>query len=135
MIPPIADSSSPNTSAATSVAQGYAANASDPAALRRAVDLAFDYRGDVTITRRSSLQPIEGFIFDRKLDRASKELIVRVIPVGSDERITIPFSDITRIDFTGRDTASGKSFETWVKKYIEKKQAGERASIESESLD
>ncbi|HVP74370.1 MAG TPA: hypothetical protein VMS30_11570 [Phycisphaerales bacterium] len=119
----------------TSIAQGYSADASDPQALRRAIELAFDYRGDVTITRRSSPQPIEGYLFDRKNDRAGGGMIVRMIASGSGERIAIPMSDIERIAFTGRDTASGKSFETWVKKYLEKKLAGEKASIESESLD
>ncbi len=119
----------------TPVAQGYSADASDQAALRRAIDLAFDYRGDVTITRKSSPQPIEGYLFDRRIDRDSGNVTLRMIASGSGERIAIPLSDIERLAFTGRDTASGKSFETWVKKYVEKKLAGEKASIESESLD
>jgi len=124
----------------TSIAQGYSADARDPAALRRALDLAFDYRGDVTITRKSSAPdapPIEGYVFDRKTDRGppAGELIARVIVRDTAERVSIPFSDIARISFTGRDTASGKSFETWVKKYVQKKMAGESASIESEPLE
>jgi hypothetical protein len=36
----------------------------------------------------------------------------------------------------GRDTAAGKSFETWVKKYREKKAAGEKnIRLEPEKLD
>lgn len=116
--------------------QGLVADAGDPELLRRAIDLAFDYRGDVTIVRRSSPQPIEGYIFDRKIDRVgTSETVVRIIPSDGGARLTIPLSDIKRIEFTGRDTASGKSFETWVKKYVEKKMAGESASIESEPLD
>ena len=117
------------------VAQGYSVDASDQAALRRALDLAFDYRGDVTITRTSSPQPIEGYLFDRRIDRATGALTVRMIAAGSEKRLAIPMSDIARIDFTGRDTASGKSFETWLKKYVDKKRAGEKASIESEPLE
>jgi hypothetical protein len=119
----------------TAVAQGFAADASDPVALRRAVELAFDYRGDVTITRKSAPQPIDGYIFDRKSDRQTGELIARVMLRDSEQRINIPFSDIARVAFTGKDTASGKSFETWVKKYVQKKMAGETASIESDPLD
>jgi hypothetical protein len=119
----------------TSVAQGYAADASDQAALRRAIDLAFDYRGDITITRQSTPQPIEGYVFDRKTDRSTGQLTVRILVRDTAERINIPQSDVARIDFTGRDTASGRSFETWVKKYVEKKMAGESASIEAEPLD
>ena len=38
-------------------------------------------------------------------------------------------------EFSGRDMAHGKSFETWVNKFIEKKLAGETASIECDTLD
>ena len=51
------------------------------------------------------------------------------------EKLTLTFAQIDRLEFTGRDTAAGKSFETWLKKYVEKKLAGEKASIESEPLD
>jgi hypothetical protein len=40
------------------------------------------------------------------------------------------------LNFSGRDTAAGKSFETWVKKYQEKKAAGEKnIGLEPEKLD
>ena len=39
----------------------------------------------------------------------------------------IAYSDIAALAFTGRDTAAGKSWEAWVKKYVEKKAAGEKA--------
>ena len=45
------------------------------------------------------------------------------------------YADIKHIAFSDRDPSSGKSFETWVKKYVEKKLKGEKASIEAESLD
>jgi hypothetical protein len=115
--------------------QGHVAHAANPEALREAIKLALDYRGDVTISRQSDGGSIEGYIFDRKTDRTSGEMIIRLIPKNSDERVAIPFSDIASLQFTGRDTASGKSFETWIRKYAEKKLAGEAASIESEKLD
>lgn len=114
--------------------QGFVADSSNPPLLRRAVDLAFDYRGDVTVTRASG-QAIEGYVFDRHADKASGDIIVRMIPKDSDMRVAIPLSDISRIAFTGKDTASGKSFENWIRKYAQKKLAGEAASIESEPLD
>ena len=114
---------------------GHRADASNPEVLREAIELAFNYRGDVTIVRASDGSSIEGYIFDRRADRATGDLILRVIPKTSDGRVAIPFSDIAILHFSGKDTASGKSFETWIKKYAEKKLAGEKASIESESLD
>jgi len=110
--------------------QGIVVDGSDPEPLRNAIDLALDYRGDVTITRRSTGEALEGYIFDRTDGSA-----IRIIPRDRDERITIPFDEIARMEFSGKDTAAGKSFETWMKKYVEKKLAGERANIESEPLD
>lgn len=113
-------------------AQGIEVNGDDPVALAHAIDLAFDYRGDVTIIRRSDSNPIEGYIFDRRKSASPAESKLRMIPSTSDERITIAYSDIARLVFSGRDTAAGKSFDTWMKKYVQKKLAGQEASIHSE---
>lgn len=119
--------------------QGSSVDGSDATALREAVELALHYRGDVTITRRSNALPIEGYIFDCQhaagAGKADANLVIRMIPRDTDDRVRIPFSDIATLAFTGKDTASGKSFENWIKKYAQKKMAGEVASIESESLD
>jgi hypothetical protein len=115
--------------------QGIVVDATEPEQLRKAIALALDYRGDVTITRRSSGESIEGYIFDRTDGPTPIEAAIRIIPRNRDERITVRCDDIARIQFTGRDTAAGKSFETWMKKYVAKKLAGEQASIESEPLD
>jgi hypothetical protein len=48
----------------------------------------------------------------------------------------LPYSEVAALAFTGQDTAAGKSFAAWVKKYNEKKAASEKnIEIESESLD
>lgn len=114
---------------------GTTIDASDPDALHQAIETAFHYRGDVTITRKSAAAPIEGYIFDRRVDRSTSELIVRLIPKDTDDRVVVMFSDIATLKFTGKDTASGKSFDNWIKKYAQKKLAGEAANIESEPLD
>ena len=62
--------------------------------------------------------------------------MARFFPKDRDEKVTIRFADVAALAFTGKDTAAGKSFETWVKKYNEKKAAGEtNIGIESEALD
>lgn len=114
--------------------QGNVVDASDPALLRQAIDLAVHYRGDVTLTLRSRTT-IEGYIFDCKTDQASGAVSLRMIPAGRDETVIVPLAEIEQLAFSGRDTASGKSFETWVKKYVEKKLAGQAASIEAEALE
>jgi hypothetical protein len=48
----------------------------------------------------------------------------------------IPYNEIAGLKFSGRDTAAGRSFDAWVKKYWEKKAAGEKnIGIEAEKLD
>jgi hypothetical protein len=115
--------------------QGLAVDAADRVVLQEAIELAVSYRGDVTIERRSHPTPLEGYIFDQQIEKASGEIVIRLIPKDSDDRIRVRFSDIAALRFTGKDTASGKTFENWIKKYAEKKLAGEAANIESESLD
>ena len=97
-----------------------------------AMDLAFDYRGDVTIETTAG-KVIEGYVFDRRSDVAEPH--VRLIPKDSDARVKIPYSQISRLVFSGRDTAAGKSWETWLKKWTENRAKGEKASLEAESLD
>ena len=101
-----------------------------------ALEKAFDYRGDVTITLKDGSR-VEGYVFDRRSDGASlADCCVRLFPKDRDEKIAIRYSDIARLEFTGRDTAAGKSFETWVKKYREKKAAREtNIRLEPEKLE
>jgi hypothetical protein len=102
---------------------------------RKALEKAFDYRGDVTITRKDG-SIVEGYLFDRKSGPTLAESLVRVLPRTSNQRVMIAYSDIAALAFTGRDTAAGKSFEAWVKKYTEKKAAGEKhIGLEPEALE
>ena len=58
------------------------------------------------------------------------------MPANERTKLTIPYSDIAALAFTGRDTAAGKTFEAWVRKYWEKKAAGETdIAIHPESLE
>ena len=103
--------------------------------IRAALEKAFDYRGDLTITLKDG-RKIEGYVFDRKAGPTLAECLVRVMPKDSRDKLNIPYSDIAALAFTGRDTAAGKSFAAWVKKYNEKKAAGEKnIGIDSEPLD
>jgi hypothetical protein len=116
--------------------EGWVPSLASEEEIRTAFEKAFDYRGDLTITLKSG-EVIDGYIFDRRNDGSSlKQCMVRVMPKGRNEKIIIPYSDIAALAFTGKDTAAGKSFAAWVKKYWEKKAAGEKnIGIESEQLD
>ena len=115
--------------------RGMAVDASDPALLARAIEAAFDYRGDVTVTRRSTGESVEGYVFDRTSGPPGPGSVIRMIPAGGEGRLTIPCSDIAQIRFSGRDTAEGKSFETWVKNYLRRKLTGEEASLRPDPLE
>jgi len=103
--------------------------------LRTGLEKAFDYRGDVTITRKDGTT-IEGYVFDRKAGMALSDSLVRLIPKDQHKKVAIAYSEIAGLQFTGRDTAAGKSWEAWVKKYMEKKAAGEKQiALEPEALE
>jgi hypothetical protein len=103
--------------------------------LRIALEKAFDYRGDVTLTLKNG-ERVEGYIFDRRGGSTLDQSFVRILPKTGNDKLSVNYRDIARVEFTGKDTAAGKSFETWVKKYHAKKAAGEtNIRIEPEKLD
>src|SRR5260370_18885388 len=103
--------------------------------IRIALEKAFDYRGDVTITRKDGSK-IEGYLFDRRTARTLAESSVRLYPKDSDQKLAISDADTAALAFTGRDTATGKRWEAWMKKYAEKKAAGEKnIALQPEPLD
>jgi hypothetical protein len=99
-----------------------------------ALEKAFDYRGDVKITRKDG-SVIEGYVYDRKAGTTLANSLVRILPADGSPRLSIPYSDIAALVFSDRDPAAGKSWEAWVRKYWQKKAAGETAAIEPEKLD
>ena len=115
--------------------QGWVPEVANEDELREALEKAFDYRGDVTVTRKDGSK-IEGYIFDRVSGTKLSDCFIRVLPKETNQRVKIAYSDIAALAFTGRDTAAGKSWEAWVKKYWEKKEkSGESLSLQPESLD
>jgi len=111
--------------------------------IRVALEKAFDYRGDITVTKKDGTT-LEGYLFDRQTGKGLSDSFVRLLPssgpvggaTGARTKIVIAYADIAALAFTGRDNAAGKTFEAWVKKYWEKKAAGEKnIQIEPEKLD
>jgi len=115
--------------------QGWIPQLATEADVRAVIEKAFDYRGDVTITRKDGAA-FTGYLFDRRASSTLADSVVRLMLATSSERPAIPYSEIAAIAFTGRDTAAGKSYDAWVKKYWEKRAAGEKnISIEPEALE
>lgn len=94
-----------------------------------AVELAFDYRGDVTLTLRSG-ESITGYIYNRHVSAADSYL--ELFPAERPEAQRVPYADIATIAFTGEDTANGKSWENWVSKKESERQA-EAAKLEADA--
>ncbi|HKN75820.1 MAG TPA: hypothetical protein VJW94_11630 [Candidatus Acidoferrum sp.] len=115
--------------------QGWIPELATEDELRIALEKAFDYRGDVTLTTKDG-KKIEGYIFDRVSGPALATSFVRVLPKDSNQRQKIAYADIAALAFTGRDPAAGKSWEAWVRKYWEKKASGESGlSLQPDSLE
>lgn len=119
--------------------EGWIPALATEAEIREALEKAFDYRGDVTLTRKDG-SVIEGYLYDRYNGPTLETSKVRIIPTPKEgapvERVSVSYADVAALNFSGRDTAAGKTFEAWVKKYWEKKAAGEKnIQIEPEKLD
>ena len=117
--------------------EGWIPALATEAETREALEKAFDYRGDVTLTLHSG-ETVEGYLYARRNGPTLAASAGRILPSKGEDRSrrSIPYSEIAALAFTGRDTAAGKTFEAWVRKYWEKKAAGEKnIQIEPEKLD
>jgi hypothetical protein len=115
--------------------EGWIPQLATPDELRAALEQAFDYRGDVLITRKDGSQ-LEGYVFDRRPGKTLAESFVRLMPKTGGGKIAVSYADIAALAFTGRDMAAGKSWEAWVKHYWGKKAAGEHdISLQPEKLE
>ena len=93
--------------------------------VRNALEKAFDYRGDVTITTKAG-KKIEAFIFNRHTGATLAESYVQYFEPNVNGKQKLNYGDIARLEFTGKDRAAGKHWEDWVKAYNERKASGEK---------
>jgi hypothetical protein len=93
--------------------------------VRQALEKAFDYRGDVTITIKSG-EVIEAYIFNRFTGATLAESWVQYFTPKATDKRKLSYADVARLEFTGKDRAAGKHWEDWVKAYNERKAAGEK---------
>lgn len=115
--------------------QGSVPELATPEDLRKVLEQAFDYRGDVSITRKDGVS-VEGYIFDRRSGNALEDSVVRLLPKNGGGKISIRYADIAALAFSGRDMAAGNTWEAWVRQYWAKKAAGEsNISLQPEALE
>jgi hypothetical protein len=103
--------------------------------LKNALEKAFDYRGDVTLTLKSG-EKIEAYIFNRSTGATLADSWVHYFTPSAPEKRKVSYAEIARLEFTGKDRAAGKHWEDWVKAWNEKKAAGEKnIALHPESLE
>ncbi len=92
--------------------------------LRKALEKALDFRGDVTLTLKSG-EKIEAYIFNRQTGVTLADSWVQYFTPSATGKRKVSYAEIARLEF-GKDRAAGKHWEDWVKAYNEKKAAGEK---------
>jgi len=103
--------------------------------IRSALEKAFDYRGDVSITLKSG-EKVDAYIFNRHTGATLADSWVQYFAANAPDKRKVSYADIARLEFSGKDRAAGKHWEDWVKAYNEKKAAGEKnIALHPEALE
>jgi len=115
--------------------EGWVPDLASEADLKEALEKAFDYRGDITLTFKSG-EKVEAYIFNRTSGLSLADSSIQYFASNAPDKKKAAYADIARIEFTGKDRAAGKHWEAWLKKYAEKKAAGEtNIALHPEALD
>jgi hypothetical protein len=109
--------------------EGRVFRPSSRAELVEAIELAFDYRGDVTLELTSG-ESVVGYLFNREV--AGPDPWIELFPSDNPAPLKIAYATIASLAFTGEDTANGKSWEAWVSKKESERQA-EAARVEADA--
>ena len=105
-----------------SPAQGLSVTRNDGnEALQRALAMAVDYRGDITLEPLSG-DPIACFVFD------CTHKSVRYMTANGD-REQRAIDQIHAVRFSGKDTAAGMTFDRWIERYVQRTLAGDDTSL------
>ena len=115
--------------------EGWVPELADEEELRQALEKAFDYRGDVTLTLKSG-ERFEAYIFNRHSGATLADSYIQYFTPSAQDKRKAGYAEIARIEFSGKDRAAGKHWEDWVKNYNEKKAAGvKNIALVPEALD
>ena len=104
--------------------EGSVPSLATDADLKNALEKAFDFRGDVTITLKSG-EKIDAYIFNRSTGATLAESWVQYFAPNAPDKKKVTYDQIARLEF-GKDRAAGKHWEDWVTAYNKKKAAGEK---------
>lgn len=101
--------------------EGWEPTIGDDLSVAELVEIAFDYRGDVTLERVDGSEVL-GYLFNR--DARGPSPFVELFEAESGARVRVPYGDIAGIRFTGRDMASGWMYEAFKRKKEERLRSG-----------
>ena len=82
--------------------EGWVPELASDAEVRGALEKAFDYRGDITITRKDGSQ-VQGYLFDRRTGATLADSMVRVMPSDGSGRVSIAYAEVAALVQKGRD--------------------------------
>jgi hypothetical protein len=115
--------------------EGWIPTLATEAELHEALEKAFDYRGDISITFKSG-ETVEAYVFNRSTGKTLADSTIQYFASNAPDKKRASYADIARLAFTGKDRAAGIQWEAWLKRYAEKKAAGEKnIALEPEALD
>jgi hypothetical protein len=105
--------------------EGWVPSLASDEEVREALEKAFDYRGDVTITTKGG-EKIEAYVFNRHTGSTLQDSYIQYFAPNEAAKQKMSYAEIARLEFSGKDRAAGKHWEDWVKAYNERKAAGEK---------
>jgi hypothetical protein len=93
--------------------EGWAPDPDGKLSVAEVVDLAFEYRGDVTVEFVDGTH-FTGYVFNRDThgERAAQSRL-EIIETATGQSRSVPYDSVARIRFTGKDMAAGNSYEAW----------------------
>jgi hypothetical protein len=106
--------------------QGWEPIIGEELPLSKVVELAFAYRGDVSLDLVDG-RTIEGYLFNYSSGRAAEtnRLAAEVIRTDTGRRLRLRYDEVRAIRFTGRDMATGQSLEAWQRRRSANAEAAE----------
>ena len=75
--------------------------------VRDALEKAFDYRGDITVSLKDGSQVV-GYLFDRRTGSTLESSSIRMIPANAKTRITVSYADVAGLTFSGARHGRGQ---------------------------
>lgn len=93
--------------------QGWVPDLGKYLTLAEVIDLALDYRGNVTVVKADGTE-VEGYMFNRNRD--AREPFIQMFDVNGDGPLALLYSEIRSIKFTGKDAAAGNSWLAWLER-------------------